>query len=151
MEPQPARGLSRRVGGVRGSAIRDLLALTSRGDVISLAGGLPAPEFIPRDVIAEHAQAALTQPGSVQYAETCGLPELRDALAARESARIGRAISAREVVVTHGSQQALSLLSQVLLDPRDDVVVETPTYPGALQVFQAAGAQIHTVGIDEDG
>ena len=145
------RALSRRSRGVRGSAIRDLLTLTARSDVISLAGGLPAPEFIPGDRIAEQARAALAVPGSVQYAETTGLRELRDVPAHRESGRIGRPVDQADIVVTHGSQQALSLSAQVLLDPGDTVVVEAPAYTGALQAFQAAQARVHTVPLDDEG
>ncbi|MCQ4120318.1 aminotransferase-like domain-containing protein [Rhodococcus tibetensis] len=142
---------SRRMDGLRSSAIRNLLALTARPDVISLAGGLPDPDFIPRERIRKEAERALTDPASVQYGETTGLRRLRDVLAAREGARIGRLLNAGEVVVTHGSQQALSLLAQVLLDPGDVVVVEEPAYTGALQVFRAAQAAVQSVPLDRGG
>ncbi len=143
--------LSRRLADVRGSAIRDLLTLTARPDVLSLAGGLPAADLLPRERIAEAAAAALTDPASVQYSETGGLARLREVVAAHESGRCDRAIGASRVVVTTGSQQALDLLARVLLDPGDAVVVEDPAYVGALQVFQAAGAALHTVPLDADG
>ncbi|GAA3235185.1 PLP-dependent aminotransferase family protein [Pseudonocardia petroleophila] len=134
---------------VRGSAIRDLLALTSRPEVISLAGGLPAADLMPRGRIADAAAAALADPASIQYGETAGLPALRAVLAAHETARCGRGIT--EVVVTTGSQQALDLVARAVLDPGDAVVVEDPAYVGALQVFQAAGAALHPVPLDADG
>ncbi|CAM3037231.1 PLP-dependent aminotransferase family protein [Prescottella defluvii] len=143
--------LSSRMAGLRSSAIRDLLTLTARPDVISLAGGLPATELVPRERIAEAAQRALADPRSVQYGETSGWAPLRETLAARESERVGRRIESAEVVVTHGSQQALSLLAQVLLDPGDVVVVEEPGYTGALQVFRTAQATLVPVGLDADG
>ena len=142
---------SRRMDGLRSSAIRDLLTLTARPDVVSLAGGLPDPEFIPRERIRKEAECALADPASVQYGETTGLRRLRDVLAAREGRRIGRPLDPGQVVVTHGSQQALSLLAQVLLDPADIVVVEEPAYTGALQVFRAAQADVRAVPLDRDG
>lgn len=134
---------------VRGSAIRDLLSLTSRPEVISLAGGLPATDLLPRERIATAAAAALADPAAVQYGETAGLPSLRAVLAAHESARCGRPVT--DVVVTSGSQQGLDLVARALLDRGDPVVVEEPAYVGALQVFQAAGAALHPVPLDADG
>lgn len=145
------QSLARRMDGLHSSAIRDLLTLTARPDVVSLAGGLPDPEFIPRERIRKEAELALTDPVSVQYGETTGLRRLRDVLAAREGAKIGRPLGAADVVVTHGSQQALSLLAQVLLDPGDVVIVEEPAYTGALQVFRAAEADVRSVALDADG
>ncbi|WP_430333610.1 PLP-dependent aminotransferase family protein [Rhodococcus sp. ACT016] len=147
----PSLQLSSRMADLRSSAIRDLLTLTARPDVISLAGGLPATELVPRERIAQAAQRALGDPRSVQYGETSGWAPLREAVAARESAKVGRRIDPAEVVVTHGSQQALSLLAQVLLDPGDTVVVEEPGYTGALQVFRAAQAALVPVALDADG
>lgn len=143
--------LSSRMAGLRSSAIRDLLTLTARPDVISLAGGLPATELVPRERITQAAGNALADPRSVQYGETSGWAPLRSVLAARESAKVGRPVDPAEVVVTHGSQQALSLLAQVLLDPGDTVVVEEPGYTGALQVFRTAQAELVPVALDADG
>ncbi len=122
--------LSARMDGLRSSAIRDLLTLTARPDVISLAGGLPDPDFIPRERISKAAHDALGDPSSVQYGETSGLRRLREVIAERESSKIGRTLDVSEVVITHGSQQGLSLLAQVLLDAGDVVVVEEPAYTG---------------------
>lgn len=143
--------LARRLDGLRSSAIRDLLKLTARGDVISLAGGLPDEQLMPRDRIALAAETALTDRSRLQYTESAGWGPLREVLAVRESARLGRPVPIDEVFVTHGSQQALSLLSEVLLDPGALVVIEDPAYVGALQVFRAAGARIVAVPIDAEG
>ena len=143
--------LSARMDGLRSSAIRDLLTLTARPDVISLAGGLPDPDFIPRERISKAAHDALGDPSSVQYGETSGLRRLREVIAERESSKIGRTLDVSEVVITHGSQQGLSLLAQVLLDAGDVVVVEEPAYTGALQVFRTAQARLVPVQLDEDG
>ncbi|MBW0274515.1 aspartate aminotransferase [Nocardia sp. MH4] len=143
--------LASKLAGLQSSAIRDLLKLTARADIISLAGGLPAAALMPRERIAAAAQAALTDAAALQYTESPGWPALREVIAARESARIGRAVPLGEVFITHGSQQALSLLAEVLLDPGALVIVEDPAYVGALQVFRAAGARIVAVPLDGDG
>ncbi|WP_280492670.1 PLP-dependent aminotransferase family protein [Nocardia asiatica] len=143
--------LARRLDGLRSSAIRDLLKLTARGDVISLAGGLPDEQLMPRDRIALAAETALTDPSRLQYTESAGWGPLREVLAVRETAQLGRPVPIDEVFVTHGSQQALSLLGEVLLDSGALVVIEDPAYVGALQVFQAAGARIVAVPIDAEG
>ncbi|RVW05793.1 aminotransferase-like domain-containing protein [Rhodococcus xishaensis] len=147
----PSLRLSSRMAGVRSSAIRDLLTFTARPEVISLAGGLPAVELVPRGRIAQAARRALGDPHSVQYGETSGWAPLRETVASRESEAVGRRVAPAEVVVTHGSQQALSLLAQVLLDPGDTVVVEEPGYTGALQVFRAAQAAVVPVALDANG
>ncbi|MBY4128671.1 PLP-dependent aminotransferase family protein [Rhodococcus fascians] len=145
-------GLARRTASLSSSAIRDLLALTARDDVISLAGGLPASDLIPVDRIAAAADAVLRSPDAVQYCETAGHRTLRRVIAARESAvRGGVAVPTDTVVVTHGSQQALTLLAQALIDPGSVVVVDKPAYTGALQVFSIADARIEAIAIDADG
>ncbi|TQM45254.1 PLP-dependent aminotransferase family protein [Pseudonocardia cypriaca] len=143
--------LSTRLHDVRGSAIRDLLALTARPEVISLAGGLPGTDLLPRERIAQALATAVADPAAVQYGETAGLRPLREVVAEHESERLGRTMAAEAVVVTSGSQQALDLVARALLDPGDPVVVEDPVYVGALQVFQAAGATLHPVPVDADG
>ncbi|MFE6862325.1 PLP-dependent aminotransferase family protein [Nocardia sp. NPDC057668] len=143
--------LSPRVDRLQSSAIRDLLELTARSDVISLAGGLPDAELMPLDRIAAAADAALSRRQVLQYTETPGWTALREVLAARESERVGRSVPVGEIVVTHGSQQALSLLTDVLVDPGALVIVEDPAYVGALQVFRAAGARVVAVPLDGEG
>lgn len=143
--------LATRLRDVRGSAIRDLLALTARPEVISLAGGLPGTDLLPRERIGAALAAAVADPDAVQYGETAGLRRLREVVAEHESRRLGRTVDPVGVVVTSGSQQALDLVARALLDPGDPVVVEDPVYVGALQVFQAAGAGLHAVPVDADG
>ncbi|QIS17941.1 PLP-dependent aminotransferase family protein [Nocardia terpenica] len=143
--------LASRLDGLQSSAIRDLLKLTARPEVIGLAGGLPDAQLMPRDRIALAAESALADRARLQYTESAGWGPLREVLAVRESARLGRPVPLEEVFVTHGSQQALSLLSEVLLDPGALVVVEDPAYVGALQVFRAAGARIVSVPLDSEG
>ncbi|MGW6622174.1 aminotransferase-like domain-containing protein [Nocardia sp. NPDC055002] len=143
--------LAGKLAGIQSSAIRDLLKLTARDDIISLAGGLPDAALMPRDRIALAAETALSDPAVLQYTESSGWPALREVIAARESAAIGRSVPVAEVFITHGSQQALSLLAEVLLDPGALVIVEDPAYVGALQVFRAAGARIVAVPLDSGG
>ncbi|WP_229913861.1 aminotransferase-like domain-containing protein [Streptomyces capitiformicae] len=148
----PVPGFAGRVTAVQGSPVRDILAVTSRPEVVNFAGGLPAPELFDtegvaaayRNVLAESAGRAL------QYATTEGEPVLREALAARYRAR-GLPTGADDVLVTTGSQQALSLLATALVDPGDVVLVEDPCYLAALQVFRLAGARVVAVPGDEGG
>lgn len=145
-------GLARRTESLTSSAIRDLLALTARDDVISLAGGLPATDLIPVDRIAAAAEAVLRRPDAVQYCETSGHRTLRGVIAARESlVRGGAPVPVESVIVTHGSQQALTLLAQALIDPGAVVVVDEPAYTGALQVFSIAEASIESIPITDTG
>jgi 2-aminoadipate transaminase len=148
----PPAGLARRTESLTSSAIRDLLALTARDDVISLAGGLPATDLIPVDRIAAAAEAVLRRPDAVQYCETSGHRTLRGVIAARESlVRGGAPVPVESVIVTHGSQQALTLLAQALIDPGAVVVVDEPAYTGALQVFSIAEASIESIPITDTG
>ncbi|KAF0848462.1 aminotransferase-like domain-containing protein [Nocardia caishijiensis] len=143
--------LAGKLAGLQSSAIRDLLKLTARPEIISLAGGLPDAALMPGERIAAAAETALRDPAVLQYTESPGWPALRAVIAARASAEIGREVPVGEVFITHGSQQALSLLAETLLDPGALVVVEDPAYVGALQVFRAAGARIVAVPLDADG
>ena len=155
-EAEPAEGglgpYSRRVRGLQSSAIREILRVVHRPDVISLAGGLPAPELFPGALLARASEELLAGPmrsKALQYGETEGVPELRDRLA--RSSPFAGPLRAENVVVTHGSQQALDLLAKLFIDPGDEVLVETPAYVGALQVFRFFGARVTFVRCDRDG
>ncbi|HEX4364888.1 MAG TPA: PLP-dependent aminotransferase family protein [Solirubrobacteraceae bacterium] len=149
----PPPPLSSRLADVRSSPVRDILELTQRAEVISFAGGLPAPELFPAELIADafsRALAPTVAARALQYSATDGDPQLRELLAARFTAR-GLATDARDVLVTTGSQQALGLISSVLVDPGDVVLVENPSYLAALQCFGFAGARLVPVACDEQG
>lgn len=148
----PLPPLAARARAIGGSPVRDILAVTARPEVINFAGGLPAPELFDAAGIAAAYQAVLTETPAraLQYATTEGEPVLRTALAARTSAR-GLATGADDLLVTTGSQQALSLLATALLEPGDVVLVEQPCYLAALQVFAFAGARIVAVSGDAAG
>ncbi|MFE0473987.1 PLP-dependent aminotransferase family protein [Streptomyces sp. NPDC058947] len=145
----PLAGRARVVGG---SPVRDILAVTARPEVINFAGGLPAPELFDAEGIADSYRAVLAeQPArALQYSTTEGDPALRAALAARTTAR-GLPTGPDDLLVTTGSQQALSLLATALLEPGDTVLVENPCYLAALQAFGFAGARIVPVPGDEHG
>jgi DNA-binding transcriptional MocR family regulator len=144
---------ARRLAGVASSPVRDLLALIDRPEVISFAGGLPAPELFDLDGLRAAFDRVLGSPAArrhLQYAPTEGNPGLRAHVAARMTAR-GLPTGPGDLLVTTGSQQALTLIAAALLDPGAVVAVEEPTYLAALQCFQLAGARIVTVRSDRDG
>ncbi|MDA5146508.1 PLP-dependent aminotransferase family protein [Streptomyces sp. AD681] len=148
----PLPPLAARARSIGGSPVRDILAVTARPEVINFAGGLPAPELFDAEGIAAAYRDVLagTPARALQYSTTEGEPTLRAALAARASAR-GLATGADDILVTTGSQQALSLLATALLEPGDTVLVERPCYLAALQAFGLAGARVVAVPGDEDG
>jgi 2-aminoadipate transaminase len=142
-----------RLRGVASSPVRDLLALLERPEVISFAGGLPAPELFDLDGLRQAFDRVLTSPDArraLQYAPTEGDRRLRELVAARMTAR-GLPTDAADLLVTTGSQQALTLVATALLDPGVVVAVEEPTYLAALQCFGLAGARVVPVASDADG
>jgi DNA-binding transcriptional MocR family regulator len=148
---QPA---ARRLSGVASSPVRDLLALVDRPEVISFAGGLPAPELFDLDGLRASFDRVLSTPAGrrhLQYAPTEGNADLRALVAARMTAR-GLPTTAADLLVTTGSQQALTLIAAALLDPGAVVAVEEPTYLAAIQCFQLAGCRLVTIpsGLDPD-
>ncbi|GAP53044.1 PLP-dependent aminotransferase family protein [Streptomyces azureus] len=152
-EPAPAvPPLAARARSVGGSPVRDILAVTARPEVINFAGGLPAPELFDAEGIAAAYRAVLAEEPAraLQYSTTEGEPVLRAALAGRTTAR-GLPTAPGDLLVTTGSQQALSLLATALLEPGDTVLVENPCYLAALQAFGFAGARIVAVPGDEHG
>ncbi|WP_459714096.1 aminotransferase-like domain-containing protein [Actinophytocola sp. KF-1] len=141
---------ARRLQGVRSSPVRDLLALTQRPEVISFAGGLPAPELFDVDGWRDAFAKAADDRRNLQYATTEGDPVLRGVIADRMTRR-GLPTAPGDLLVTTGSQQALTLVATTLLEPGDVVAVEEPTYLAALQCFQLAGARVVPVASDEHG
>ncbi|MBQ0866510.1 PLP-dependent aminotransferase family protein [Streptomyces sp. A73] len=148
----PAPPLAARAASVGSSPVREILALTERPEVISFAGGLPAPELFAAEPIRAAYDRVLSQePRRVlQYSTTEGDPALRGAVAGRLAER-GLPTGPEELLVTTGSQQALTLLATALLEPGDTVLVEDPTYLAALQCFGFAGARVVPVRSDDEG
>jgi 2-aminoadipate transaminase len=128
--------------------VRELGRVIGRSDVISLAGGLPSPDLYPLETLGRIASEVLSTGGGelLQWCEAAGYPPLRNLFAGQIPG-----VSPKEILVLPGSTQGLYLLSRALLEPGDAVVVESPTYLGALHVFGAAGARILGVPVDEQG
>ena len=134
------------------SAIRELLKLTEKPDIISFGGGMPAPDVFPVAAFAEACQRVLTDQGAkaLQYGATEGYLPLREMIA-RHTARYGIAVTPDNILITSGSQQALDLIGKVFINRGDRILVEAPTYLGALQAWNAYGAEYVTVPMDKDG
>ena len=125
------RALRAAMRGVSGSAIRELLKLTERPDILSFAGGLPAPEVFPLAEVesAVHRVLAEHGPASLQYSTTEGYLPLRELLV-RHMGRYGIQVTPDNVLITSGAQQALDLIGRLLLNPGDRVLTEEPTFLG---------------------
>ena len=138
--------------GMKSSAIRELLKVTQKPEIISFGGGLPAPDVFPVKRFEEACHKVLAENGSqaLQYGTTEGYQPLREMIA-RNLARYGIVATAENVLITSGSQQALDLIGKMLINRGDRILVEAPTYLGALQAFNVYGAQYVSVPVDEDG
>jgi 2-aminoadipate transaminase len=141
-----------RMRQVRRSFVRDILKVAARPEVISFAGGLPNPRFIPVAAIAQSMQCVLQRDGAdaLQYTASEGYPPLREWIA-NSYAACGLAIDPEQILITTGSQQALDLIGKVLINPGDRVIVEQPTYLAALQAFGMYEPQFAAVPIDDEG
>ena len=135
-----------------GSAIRELLKLTESPEIISLGGGMPAPEVFPVEEFRQACDKVLRESGpqALQYGPTEGYYPLRE-MVARHAARYGIEVTPDNIMITSGSQQALDLLGKIFINRGDRILVESPTYMGALQAWSAYGAEYVTVPMDEDG
>ena len=153
-KPSPWR-LAERAAAMNPSAIREILKITERPGILNFAGGLPSPETFPVAAMREACAVVLAEGSAVarpslQYAASEGLPELRQWVAA-EMAKQGAQVSPDQVLITTGSQQGLDLVAKVLIDEGARVLVETPTYLGALQAFTPMQPRFDGVASDEGG
>ncbi len=141
-----------RTEGMRASDIREILKVTAQPEVISLAGGLPAPELFPVDEYRRAFEWVFESNGAqaLQYGPSEGYRPLRTFVAERMS-RFGMNCAPDDILITNGSQQALDLIGKILLNPGDAVLVEKPTYMGALQAFNQYQPSYTVVPMDEDG
>ncbi|HEX4012262.1 MAG TPA: PLP-dependent aminotransferase family protein [Candidatus Cybelea sp.] len=148
-----AAKFAERTSHLRASTIREMLKVTQQPDVISFGGGLPAPELFPTQAITEAVRVVMELYGAaaLQYSVTEGIPEMRRWAGERLARRIEQPLDAEFVTIVNGSQQGLDLIGKVFLDPGDHVVLENPTYLGAIQAFDAYQARYLTVDTDEDG
>ena len=143
---------SERAQQLQSSFIREILKITQRPEIISFAGGLPSPATFPVDVMKAAYDKVLSQTGKValQYGPTDGYGPLREWIANSLSTE-GSRILPEQILMTSGSQQALDLLGKVLIDEGSRVLVETPSYLGALQAFSVYRPEFKSVVTDDHG
>jgi len=152
MQPTWNSRFAQRTQRMKSSAIRELLKLTERPEVISFGGGMPAPEIFPYEEIRIACDKVLIESGAkaLQYGTTEGYNPLRQMIA-DEATRNKLCCGLNNILITSGSQQALDLLGKVFINPGDNILVESPTYLGALQAWNAYGAEYIAVKSDEHG
>jgi 2-aminoadipate transaminase len=141
-----------RTRGMKSSAMREMMALTERPDVISLAGGLPDTSTFPPQLYAQlmASVAAESTARALQYGPTEGMEATVECIVEVMAAE-GTAVDPSEVIVTTGGQQVIDLVCKTLIDPGDVIVAEAPTYPGAVPTFSAYQAQVEQIEMDADG
>ncbi len=144
--------LAHRAHKMNPSVIRETLKVTERPGIISFAGGLPSPDTFPIDAMREASARVLSQDGraALQYASSEGLPALREWVA-QDLKKQGMQVSPDQVLITTGSQQGLDLVAKVLIDAGSRILVETPTYLGALQAFMPMEPHVVSVDSDDEG
>jgi 2-aminoadipate transaminase len=152
LTPPVSIQLAQRMSRMKTSAVREILKVAERPDILSFAGGLPAPELFPVEAIAQaHAEVfAHEGPAAMQYSTTEGYGPLREWICAHMAQR-GLRATVDQVLITAGSQQGIDLVAKVMLDAGDVVVVENPSYLAALQNFAGYEARIEVVGSDDQG
>ena len=135
------------------SFIREILKTTEREDVISFAGGLPNPISFPSEELKESTNRVIDEYGSkvFQYSLTAGLPDLRELIAAQLKEKQGMDVKGDEIIITTGSQQALDMIGKVLINPGDCVILEEPSYLGAIQAFSQYMPEISAIPLENDG
>jgi len=138
--------------GMKRSAIRELLKLTQRPEVISFAGGLPAPESFPVDELKEIIHEMMENEASLalQYGATEGDMMLRKAITEKYQ-KEGFDITIDNVIIVTASQQALDLVAKIFIDRGDVVICGLPSYLGGLSAFNSYGADMHGIPLDEEG
>ena len=138
---------------MKSSAMRDLMAVTARPEVISLAGGLPDTSTFPPATFAAIAQRIAHEScaKALQYGPTDGLRETKECIAEVMHAEGGMKVDLDDMIVTTGGQQVIDLVTKTLIDPGDVIVAEAPTYPGAVPTFSSYQAQVEQIDMDADG
>jgi len=144
--------LASRTQRMKSSAIRELLKLTQLPDIISFAGGLPAPELFPLREVEEACRYIIREDGAraLQYGATEGYGALKEYLATTMH-KYGVPAVPGNVLLTNGSQQALDLIGKIFINPGDHILTGRPTYLGAIQAWNSYQARFHTVRLDDDG
>lgn len=143
---------AKRMDGIKASEIRELLKLTQRPEVISFAGGLPAPELFPVEAVKDISTEVLDEQGTkaLQYGPTEGYEPLREKIANRMN-KFGVDVEAKNILVTSGSQQGLDFTGKIFLNKDDVVICESPSYLGALNAFKAYQPKFVEIPTDNDG
>lgn len=143
---------SNRVNKAKTSEIREILKLTKRDDIISFAGGLPAPELFPIEEMKKVAVKVLEEMGkeALQYSTTEGYDPLREKITAR-MLKQGIISTKEDILITSGSQQGLEFSGKVFIDPDDVVLCESPSYLGAINAFRSYECQFEEIETDEHG
>ena len=144
---------SNRMNLLKGSEIRELLKLTSQPDIISFAGGMPAPELFPVEAMKQAAIKVMDEMGQValQYTSTEGFPQLRQKIADRMLAKNGVKTDVDHILITSGSQQGLDFAARVFVNEGDVILLESPSYLGAINAFKACEPTFIEVPTDNDG
>lgn len=142
-----------RIKNIPESFIREILKVSTQPGMISFAGGLPHPDFFPSEKIAKAAEKVLSMDGknALQYAPTEGYLPLRDYIAQRQSQKEGTKVTAEEVLILNGSQQGLDLAGKLFLNAGSDMLLEAPSYLGAIQAFSLYQPAFHEVEISHGG
>ncbi|NTW56152.1 MAG: PLP-dependent aminotransferase family protein [Chlorobiaceae bacterium] len=143
---------SKSVSALRSSAIRELMSLAARPDMISFAGGMPGNDLFPVDEVEELFKGldTRTKQSAFQYGPTPGLPSLLESLGSYLEGK-GLPVGNDRLMITTGSQQGLSILGKVFVDPGDRVLTEYPCFIGAIAAFRSSGAKIVSIPVDEEG
>lgn len=144
---------SDRANRIKASEIRELLKLTTRPEILSFAGGLPAAELFPLEALGQVAKEVILEEGHValQYSPTEGFQDLREMIIAQRLNKVGIDATLEEICITSGSQQALDFVGKMFINEGDSVMVESPTYLGALNAFLAYGPQYLEIPLKSDG
>lgn len=144
---------AKRMDDMDDSDIKAILKLTERPEVISFAGGLPAPELFPVEELKQVAAAVLEEGGkqALQYSTTEGFKPLRERIADRMNLKYGTNVTYGNIIITSGSQQGLDFVSKILIDEGDVILCESPTYLGAINAFKAYMPKLVEVETDDDG
>jgi 2-aminoadipate transaminase len=144
--------ISSHVASLEANIIREILKITTKPGIISFAGGLPAPELFPLEKLQEISKLVIEKYKSncFQYSLSRGIPQLRELVAQRATNR-GTPSDIENILITSGAQQAIELLARAFIEPGDYVLVENPTYLGALQAFNYYQARYATVEMDDHG
>ena len=143
---------AKRMDGIKASEIREILKLTERAEIISFAGGLPAPELFPVEDLKKVTMKVLDEDGrrALQYSTTEGFLPLREKIATRME-KVGISTEAAHILITNGSQQGLDFTGKIFLNPEDVVICESPSYLGAINAFKSYECQFAEVSTDDQG